>query len=208
MGALKWFAAIMLAALPAAAAAQSAGAWRSHIEAASRRFGVPEEWIRRVIQAESGGRTTLDGKPIRSRAGAAGLMQLMPSTWREMRIAHRLGDDPDDPRDNILAGTAYLRSLFDRFGYPGLFAAYNAGPARYADHLATGRPLPVETRLYIARITNGEPAAAARRTLQRARPQMLFAIDRGGQSPALAAGDERRAPVRSLFVKLRSAAHE
>jgi hypothetical protein len=79
-----------------------------------------------------------------------GLMQLMPGTWAAMRWQHGLGADPHDPRDNIMAGAAYLRAIYDRFGYPGLFAAYNAGPARYAEHLATGRPLPGETQRYIA----------------------------------------------------------
>jgi hypothetical protein len=44
--------------------------------------------------------------------------------------------DPHAPRDNILAGTLYLRLMYDRFGYPGLFGAYNAGPGRYASYLA------------------------------------------------------------------------
>jgi soluble lytic murein transglycosylase-like protein len=111
-------------------AGQGTGSWTLEVREASERFGIPEDWIRRVIRAESGGRTRLAGRPITSRAGAMGLMQLMPGTWAEMRSRHRLGPDPYDPRDNILAGTAYLRMLYDRFGYPGLFAAYNAGPAR------------------------------------------------------------------------------
>ena len=61
-----------------------------------------------------------------------------------------LGADPFDPHDNILAGAAYLRELHDRYGSPGFLAAYNAGPARYEDHLATGQPLPAETRAYVA----------------------------------------------------------
>jgi soluble lytic murein transglycosylase-like protein len=126
--------------------------WRPLIAEASLRFGVPEPWIAAVIQAESAGRTHLDGRPITSRAGAMGLMQVMPDTWAEMRRRYGLGSDPHDPRDNILAGTAYLRLMHDRFGYPGLFAAYNAGPGRYAEHLATGRPLPGETRRYIAQL--------------------------------------------------------
>jgi hypothetical protein len=81
-----------------------------------------------------------------------GLMQLMPTTWAEMRDAWGLGADPYDPRDNILAGTAYLARLYRRFGYPGLFGAYNAGPARYAAWLAGRGPLPAETRLYLARV--------------------------------------------------------
>ena len=127
-------------------AAQPMDPWSGYIAEASARFGVPQKWIRRVMRAESGGRTMLNGRPITSRAGAMGLMQLMPGTWREMRAAHGLGADPHDPRDNILAGTAYLRSMYDRFGYPGLFAAYNAGPVRYAEHLATGRRLPARKK--------------------------------------------------------------
>ena len=125
----------LLAAAPAGA--QSVVHWRPYIEAASARFGVPVEWIERVMRAESGGRTMLDGRPITSHAGAMGLMQLMPGTWSEMRARLGLGSDPHSPRDNILAGTLYLRLMYDRFGYPGLFAAYNAGPARYAEHVRT-----------------------------------------------------------------------
>lgn len=126
--------------------------WRPIIAEASRRFGVPQAWIAAVMQAESQGQTHLGGRPITSRAGAMGLMQVMPGTWETLRRRHGLGPDPHDPRDNIMAGTAYLRAMYDRFGYPGLFAAYNAGPGRYADHLRSGRPLPGETRSYIAEL--------------------------------------------------------
>jgi soluble lytic murein transglycosylase-like protein len=127
--------------------------WRAEIAEASARFGVPVAWIERVIRAESGGMTVLGGRPITSRAGAMGLMQLMPATWAAMRAAHGLGRNPHDPRANILAGTAYLRAMYDRFGYPGLFGAYNAGPGRYAGHLASGRALPAETRAYLAQVS-------------------------------------------------------
>lgn len=80
---------------------------------------------------------------------AMGLMQIMPATWADLRVRHRLGGDPYDPRDNILAGAAYLRELHDRYGSPGFLAAYNTGPGRYEEHLA-GRPLPAETRAYVA----------------------------------------------------------
>jgi hypothetical protein len=79
-----------------------------------------------------------------------GLMQIMPKTWAELRARHGLGADPYDPRDNILAGAAYIRELHDRYGAPGFLAAYNAGPGRYERHLATGRPLPDETQDYVA----------------------------------------------------------
>jgi soluble lytic murein transglycosylase-like protein len=104
-------------------AGQPAGRWGADVAEASARFGIPAEWIRRVIQAESSGRTSWLGRPVVSPAGAMGLMQLMPATWRDMRDTLGLGPDPHDPRDNIIAGTAYLRAMYDRFGYPGLFAA-------------------------------------------------------------------------------------
>jgi hypothetical protein len=81
-----------------------------------------------------------------------GLMQIMPGTWRDLRRALNLGADPFDPHDNITAGAAYLRWLHDRYGDVGFLAAYNAGPGRYDDHLATGRPLPDETRAYVAAV--------------------------------------------------------
>jgi hypothetical protein len=77
----------------------------------------------------------------------------MPKTYAELRVRHHLGTDAYDPRDNILAGAAYLREMLDRYGSPGFLAAYNAGPLRYDQHLATGRPLPAETRTYVAMLS-------------------------------------------------------
>ena len=112
---------------------------------ASRRFAIPEHWIRAVMHVESGERSR-----ARSLKGAMGLMQIMPKTWTELRARHGLGADPYDPHDNILAGAAYIRELYSRYGAPGFLAAYNAGPGRYERHLATGRPLPAETQAYVA----------------------------------------------------------
>lgn len=117
------------------------------IAEASRRFGIPATWIRAVMQAESAG----DVHAVSSK-GAMGLMQIMPGTWAELRARYGLGADPFDIRDNILAGTAYLRELHDRYGAPGFLAAYQAGPGRYDEHLAAGRPLPVETKAYLAAV--------------------------------------------------------
>lgn len=116
VGALKIVLAAAALLLSGRAEAQGADRWSAYIAEASARFGVPEDWVGRVIEAESGGRTTLAGRPITSHAGAMGLMQLMPATWAEMRERHRLGPDPHDPRDNVLAGTAYLRAMYERFG--------------------------------------------------------------------------------------------
>jgi soluble lytic murein transglycosylase-like protein len=118
------------------------------VEEASDRFALPARWIRAVLQVESGG----DEHSISPR-GAMGLMQLMPGTWVELSVRYGLGLDPYDPRDNILAGTAYLKEMHDRFGSAGFLAAYHAGPSRYQQHLATGQPLPPETIAYIASVT-------------------------------------------------------
>lgn len=134
--------------------AETVATWQPYIAQASTSCGIPVSWIERVMRAESGGQTHLNGRPIRSSAGAMGLMQLMPGTWAEMRRRLGLGGDPDHPRDNILAGTCYLREMYDRFGYPGLFGAYNAGPRRYAEYLANGRALPGETVAYLANVSD------------------------------------------------------
>lgn len=129
--------------------------WQTEIDAASKRFDIPVDWIRAVMARESAGRRVLHGMPIVSPAGAMGLMQLMPGTWTEMRTRHGLGDDPFDVRDNIFAGAAYLREMFDRYGYPNLFAAYHAGPGRLDRALAGLKPLPQATQTYLESIVPG-----------------------------------------------------
>jgi soluble lytic murein transglycosylase-like protein len=158
----------------------------AHSAEASRRFRIPGDWIRAVLAAES----AHDVGAV-SDAGALGLMQVMPDTWDELRAKYRLGDDPFDPRDNILAGTAYLRELLDRYGdVTGMLAAYNAGPGRYDDYLTAGRPLPVETVDFVAKLApalGGKPLpgrvpATPRPTDWREAP--LFIVPAGGASPA------------------------
>ena len=139
------------------ASAEVAVSWQSFIDEAASRFSVPASWIRAVIQIESNG----NPKAL-SPKGAVGLMQLTPDTYAELRIRYGLGADPTDPHDNIVAGTAYLRDMRERFGTEGFVAAYNAGPQRYEDHLATGRPLPDETLTYVAKLApllSGGPVA-------------------------------------------------
>ena len=196
MAALKHLAIALSLLVARPAAADPIDRWRPIIAEASLRFGIPTAWIERVMRAESAGLTRLDGKPIRSRAGAIGLMQLMPATWTAMRQRLSLGTDPDDPHDNIVAGTCYLRLLYERFGYPGLFAAYNAGPARYAAFLTTGRPLPGEPIAYIARVV-GPVADSNASTLAPASPP-LFVI-RHDANVAPTTGDDRQ-PSPSLFA--------
>ena len=121
--------------------------WGPYIHEASGRFGVPENWIRSVMRQESSGQ-----EDVVSWAGAMGLMQVMPDTYDGLRARYNLGDDPFNPHNNILAGTAYLREMYDRFGSPGFLAAYNAGPNRLDQYLSNGAPLPTETVNYVASV--------------------------------------------------------
>jgi soluble lytic murein transglycosylase-like protein len=115
---------------------------------AAHRFAIPAHWIRAVMVAES----AADPQAV-SPKGAMGLMQIMPDTWDNLRSRHGLGLDPFAPANNIMAGTAYLREMFDRYGSVALMlAAYNAGPGRVDDHLAIGRALPDETIAYVAEL--------------------------------------------------------
>ncbi|WP_314376323.1 lytic transglycosylase domain-containing protein [Sphingomonas paucimobilis] len=202
--------AVLLVATPAAAAPSESdpvSRWRAEIAEASARFGVPVAWIERVMRAESGGQTMLRGRPITSRAGAMGLMQLMPATWAAMRATLSLGRDPHVPRDNILAGTAYLRAMYDRFGYPGLFAAYNASPGRYAAYLASGRPLPGETRAYLATVTGtvtGTPSGPPLPSLREPSPALFVALRTGGAPRKPSPSGAGTQASGSLFVSLSS----
>jgi soluble lytic murein transglycosylase-like protein len=128
----------------------------AHVSEASQRFGLPESWINAVMRTESAGRIGAV-----SSAGAMGLMQLMPGTWARQRARFGLGSDPFDPRDNIMAGTSYLREMYDSYGATGMLAAYNAGPGRYEQYRDNGRPLPAETRAYVTKIAPQLQTASA-----------------------------------------------
>jgi hypothetical protein len=143
--------------------------WGPWIREASRRFDVPETWIREVMRQESGGRASAT-----SHAGAMGLMQVMPATYRELRARYGLGDDPYHPYDSIMAGTAYIREMYELYGSPAFLAAYNAGPRRLEDYLWGGRGLPGETRNYIARIG---PRIAHASPTRRAPPEVYAAAE-------------------------------
>ncbi|MCC1493535.1 lytic transglycosylase domain-containing protein [Cognatishimia sp. F0-27] len=178
------------------------------IAEASARFVIPEHWIRAVMQAESAG----DPRAV-SHAGAMGLMQVMPGTWSVLREDHGLGADPFDPRDNIIAGTAYLRAMLDRYGtVGGMLAAYNAGPGRYDAYLSEGRRLPAETRAYVAMLAprlDGTAPLPSRATVADWREASLF-TDRSAAHPLQNGGspDAGRparetgpvAPNRAIFV--------
>lgn len=192
--------------------------YADHIAEAAQRFDLPAAWIKAVLRAESNG----NPRAV-SPKGAISLMQIMPQTWAGLRVRHRLGADPYDPHDNIIAGAAYIRELFDRYGSPGWIAAYNAGPGRYEASLS-GRPLPSETRAYLANVApalerNGparpvviatvDPLAWTRAPLFIAQPERHPAVDPvqaersstdAGQTPAVRDVSAIVPPSNGLFV--------
>ncbi len=113
----------------------------SLIQAAAARHGVDADLVHAVIQAES------DYNPTcRSRAGALGLMQLMPGTARALGVG-----DPLNPAANIEGGVKYLRQQLNRFHDVDLaLAAYNAGPGAVQRH--DGIPPYRETQAYVRRV--------------------------------------------------------
>ncbi len=122
--------------------------YAGHVAEASLRFGIPQDWIWRVMHVESRG----NARAVSS-AGAMGVMQIMPATWAMLSARHGLGRDPFDVRANILGGAAYLRAMWDRYGDVRLMlAAYNAGPGRADAYAAGRRGLPTETVAYVAAI--------------------------------------------------------
>lgn len=147
--------------------ASSVHPYAGHVAEASQRFGIPEPWIWSVMRVESAGNPAAT-----SHAGAMGLMQVMPGTYAELRSRYGLGLDAYDPRNSILAGTAYLREMHDRYGATGMLAAYNAGPGRWEDYVSRARPLPGETVAYMARLAPlvGSSAAPS--------PTMVVQVDR------------------------------
>ena len=93
-----------------------------------------------------------ENKPITSRVGAVGLMQLMPDTYKDMQRQYKLGGNPFNPHDNIIAGAAYLKWLHGKYGFPAMFVAYNDGPGNLEAKQTKGRALPQETRNYVNKI--------------------------------------------------------
>ncbi len=121
--------------------AEKEAAFDDIIEEASSAYDVPQSFIKAVIKVES----NFNPYAI-SRAGAQGLMQLMPSVAKNLGV-----EDPFDPRENIFGGTKLLRTLIDQ--YEGdinlILAAYNAGGV--AVNRYGGIPYP-QTRHYVASV--------------------------------------------------------
>jgi soluble lytic murein transglycosylase-like protein len=107
----------------------------------SKQYNLEPALVQAIIEVES----AYQAKAI-SKAGAQGLMQIMPGTQKELGLK-----DPFDPSSNIEAGVRYLRRLLDRFGDLRLaLAAYNAGPARVEQY--KGIPPYAETRQYVRKV--------------------------------------------------------
>jgi soluble lytic murein transglycosylase-like protein len=118
-------------------------ALRRLVAGAAARNGVSASLISSVIDAESGG----DPSAV-SRAGAAGLMQLMPETAAQYGVVNRF-----DPFENVDGGSRYLHDLLARYhrNVSLALAAYNAGPG--AVDASRGIPPFSETRAYVSRVT-------------------------------------------------------
>ncbi|HYD45844.1 MAG TPA: lytic transglycosylase domain-containing protein [Phenylobacterium sp.] len=132
----------VVAASPAVRVA--AGDVGGAIAAASQRYGVSRDLIEAVAWQES-----RYNQAAVSRAGATGVMQLMPGTARE------LGVDRFDLAQNVHGGAAYLSKMLNRFGGDVrlALAAYNAGPGAVERH--GGVPPYAETQAYVAAILGG-----------------------------------------------------
>lgn len=153
---------------------------RAHAREAAMRSGLAVDLILRVMRAESGG-----GPGIVSIKGAIGCMQIMPATWAYLSSRYSLSSDPYDARMNMIGGALYLAELARRFGWPGAYAAYNAGPARYVRYATNGVPLPAETVAYAARLGGAAAPAVAAIPLARWQESRLFLDRSGGDREAI-----------------------
>jgi hypothetical protein len=93
------------------------------IRTAAAKTGLPENLIESVMQTES----RFDPNVV-SKAGAKGLMQIMPGTMGDVGLAAK---DWNDPEKNTVAGAIYLKRLMAKYGVEGGLEAYNVGPEKY-----------------------------------------------------------------------------
>ena len=112
------------------------------IDEASEKYGVDSKLVKALVQQESGFNPN-----AKSKVGALGLMQLMPSTAKGLGVK-----DAMDPKENIEGGVKYLRSMLDRFHGNTILAlaAYNAGPNAVSKY--DGVPPYKETQNYVKAI--------------------------------------------------------
>jgi Soluble lytic murein transglycosylase and related regulatory proteins (some contain LysM/invasin domains) len=116
------------------------------LNAAESAYGIPRDLLARVAYQESRFRDDIVSGQLKSSAGAVGIMQIVPK-WHPDVNAY-------DPLASINYAASYLKSLFKQFGsWQKALAAYNFGPG----NLAAGKPLPTETKNYVAQITADVP---------------------------------------------------
>jgi soluble lytic murein transglycosylase-like protein len=123
---------------------ENVGKYSDIINEAAGAYNLQPNLIKAVIAAESAGKADSV-----SSKNAKGLMQLVDSTAKEMGVTN-----PMDPRENIMGGTKYLKSLLDEFSgnLPLALASYNAGPGAVQQY--GGVPPYGETQNYIKRVMN------------------------------------------------------
>jgi len=139
--------------------------YHESFETLSAKAGIPPTWAYGVARSES-----LFMRDVRSRAGAVGLMQLMPKTGRQvaryLRLPYSGLNTLTDPHSNIRLGTSYLGQMAERFGGNRVLAtaAYNAGPHRVAAWLPDDGA--VDARIWIENIPFNETRNYVRRVLE------------------------------------------
>jgi len=116
---------------------QYKGKYAPMAAAAARKYGIPEDLFKRLVQQESNWNPR-----AKSRVGAYGLAQLMPATARYLRV------NPRDPKQNLEGGAKYLAEQYAKFkSWRLALAAYNAGPGAVQKY--NGVPPYRETRNYV-----------------------------------------------------------
>ena len=143
--------------------------WGPFIREASAESGVAQPVLYAVMWAESRGCQWLNGRPMQSRTGEAGLMQVPPSIYARFRQQTRLpiGTDPWLPRDNIRFAAWSLSRFIHRYGLPHALAAYVYGPTELDAAEAAGRPLPPTTVTYERGVWADAQSRAARQAAGR-----------------------------------------
>src|SRR5207245_2144665 len=168
--------------------------WRDEVAAAAKRAGLDPFLVAAIVREES----SYYPRAV-SRAGARGLMQLMPATAKPMADVRGLpfedGGVLDDPRANLDLGTAFLAGLMKEFGEPRLaIAAYNAGPKRVRDWWKARRTGDMEA--FVEQIPYDEKRQYVKRVASQSRRQSTWVVRPSTVKPSPSDRDKaRRSPM-------------